>query len=252
MRDPAWMLAQYKSQVSYLDDRLAALFASSRFAGGIVAVTGDHGESLDAHGIYYSHAELYPDTLHVPLILAWPGARGGERVDAPVRQIDVGRTLLDLAGLETSTFPGRDLIRAPTDAQEEPRFALSSQATSASVQIGRWFLVLQLEEGTLENGLPRKLHALELYDLSTDRRCLDESSARHPEETARLRAALVEWLLAAHAKRWQDAGSSPTSEEVERMGELGYAEGDKEPRSSVWFDAQCTCEACQPFAKTGR
>jgi arylsulfatase A-like enzyme len=249
VRDPAWELAQYKSQVSYLDDRLAALFARSRFSEGIVAVTGDHGESLDAHGIYYSHAELYPDTLHVPLILAWPGASGGERVSSAVRQIDIGRTLLDLAGLEASAFPGRDLLRGPAPDTEEPRFALSSQATSASVQAGRWFLVLHLEEGTMENGLPRKLHAIELYDLSTDRRCLDEASARHPEETARLRAVLVDWLLAARAKRWQDAGSNPSVEEVERMGELGYAEGDKAPRSSAWFDADCACEECRPYAK---
>ncbi len=252
VRDPEWMLAQYKSQVSYLDDQLSALFAGSRFEQGITALTGDHGESLDAHGIFYSHAELYPDTLHVPLIVAWPGARGGERVATPVRQIDVGRTLLDLAGLEGSAFPGRDLVRAPTELTEEPRFAISSQATSASVQLGRWFLVLHLVDGTMESGRQRLRHSIELYDLSTDRRCLDESSARHPEEASKLRAALVEWLVAAHAKRWRDAGSVPTDEEVAHMAELGYAEGESDSRSSTWIDADCACDACRAFATSER
>ncbi len=249
VRDPEWVLAQYGAQVSYLDDRLAGLFVLPRFAEAIVAVTADHGESLDAHGIYYSHAELYPDTLHVPLILAWPGAHGGERVTRSVLQIDVGRTLLDLAGLAETPFPGTNLVDDASGVEEPARFALSSQATSASIQVGRWFLVLHLEEGEMENGRSRPRHGIELYDLAADPRCVDELSTRLPEEAQKLRAQLVLWLVAAQTRRYRAGDSAPRAEEIQRMAELGYAEGESEPSSSVWFDAECACAACLAFER---
>ncbi len=83
LRDPEWVRAQYRGEVSYLDGELGRLLESPRFAQGIIAVTGDHGESLGEHAIWWDHKGLYPNCLRVPLILAWPGcARPASRAAA--------------------------------------------------------------------------------------------------------------------------------------------------------------------------
>ncbi|GAA3326135.1 hypothetical protein GCM10020331_060810 [Ectobacillus funiculus] len=34
---------------------------------------GDHGESLTEHDVYWDHCGLYDTTVHVPVIMRWPG-----------------------------------------------------------------------------------------------------------------------------------------------------------------------------------
>ncbi len=245
VRDPEWILAQYRSQITYLDDRLAEFCSHPRFARAIIAFTADHGESLDAHGIYYNHIDLYPDTLHVPLILAWPGARGGERIGRPVRQIDVGRTLLDLAGVADASFPGTNLLEPGSAAASEPRFAISSHATSASIQSGPWYLILHLVAGMKGNGEPRPLHGIELYDLRADPNCDDEISADHPREAAALRASLASWLVAAQGPGFRGEQGTSSAEQMQRLAELGYADGAAITEESVWFDAECACQSAR-------
>ena len=66
LKDLEYPASQYRGEVSYLDAELARLFAVPRIARGIVAFTADHGESFGAHGVWWEHAELYPETIHVP------------------------------------------------------------------------------------------------------------------------------------------------------------------------------------------
>ena len=133
----AAMRALYRAEVAYLDACLGELLDMPRVRAGIVALTADHGESLGAHGIFFSHAELYPDTLHVPLLLRWPGGPAGLVVEGAVRQQDIGRSLLDLAGLGALSFPGRSLLaRTQTGAgaaqvPDQATFAIASGAASA-------------------------------------------------------------------------------------------------------------------------
>ena len=80
--------AQYRAEIDYLDTQLAGVFSLPRFRSAVVAFTSDHGESFGQHGVWWDHAELYPDSVHVPLILAWPGAPAGDqRRAAGIRSI---------------------------------------------------------------------------------------------------------------------------------------------------------------------
>ncbi len=243
IRDVDWVLAQYKSQITYLDEGLGKFFGDPRISGAIVAVTADHGESLGAHGVHYSHAELYPDSLHVPLVLAWPDAPRGSRVAHPVRQIDVGRTLLDLAGLQERPFPGRNLTQLGTDPVVEPRFALASRALSASVQVGRWLLILNLVDRSHVPSANRALHSIELYDLAADPGGTRELSGTELEQARKLRRLLVDWLAGAPAEHWKDDRVALV-EEIAELAELGYASDEGGGQDGLWLDPECGCEGC--------
>ncbi len=71
-----------------------------RLAGNtIVVVTADHGELGGAHGgMLGKGADIYKETVRVPLIVRHPDVRGGT-TDALVGGIDLVPTLLGFAGL---------------------------------------------------------------------------------------------------------------------------------------------------------
>jgi len=253
LRDPEWARAQYRGEVTYLDRELGRVLRRERFRAGVVAVTADHGECLGDKGIYWSHAGLYPATLHVPLILSFPGIEGGQRFDHPVRQIDVGRTLLDLSGLERTEFPGNSLVVGSRAAPlvSRPRFALAAEGYAASVTVGSWHLILHLRrEGEAgwwageEYRAPR--HGVELYELESDPRCQRDRSGEELDRARRMRELLVEWLQTPEPTGW----ALPESENpqlMQQLAELGYATDGRTPPVARLFDADCDCERCQRF-----
>jgi arylsulfatase len=66
----------------------------------IVVVTADHGERGAAHGgMLGKGADIYKETLRVPLIVRHPDVRGGDITDALAGGVDLAPTLLSFAGL---------------------------------------------------------------------------------------------------------------------------------------------------------
>jgi choline-sulfatase len=132
----------------------------------IVAVVGDHGESLGEHDEATHAVFVYEATLRVPLIVAWPGhLPNARRVADLVRGIDLAPTLLDLAGAQPLTgAQGRSLAAIALGqnggpvpvAYAETYFPLfyMNWAPLRSVQDGRWKYI--------EAPQP------ELYDLGSD------------------------------------------------------------------------------------
>ncbi len=247
--DLRFIAAAYKSEVTGLDRELTEIFADPRIASGITAFTADHGESLYAHDLYFTHSGLYTDTLRIPLILVWPGAPAGRRIERPVQQLDVGRTLLDLAGLESLPFPGLDLLT--DDESGRPRFALAANGWCASVTDGDWHMILHLRTRLGERDghvlQPRRKHQTELYDLRSDPRCERDLVEERSEQARKLRARLVQWLLDAPSQTWSEAPGVADLEMLEGIEALGYATGDEPVASSSWWDAGCACEECQKF-----
>ena len=90
-------------------DRLSQLGQRDRT---LVAVIGDHGESLGDHGEETHSMFVYETALHVPLILWRPGRLPAARVvPEPVRATDLAPTLLDLLGAPPLDTPhGRSLV----------------------------------------------------------------------------------------------------------------------------------------------
>lgn len=247
VRDLEYVLAQYKGEVSSLDQELARLVEGPRFRRGIVALTADHGESLGQHGIWWDHVGLYPEILHVPLLLAWPGAPSGVEVAHRVRQFDLGRTLLNLADLGGVPFPGHDLREALEEASPAPRFAISTSGAEASINLGRWHLILTLRERLNPSHRlpgPFELHRTELYDLEQDPACEHDLSLQEHDLARTLRARLIDWLRSAPAETWRRRAAE-TDEDLRVLSALGYAGSGGQ--GGDLFPEDCDCEACKAF-----
>jgi arylsulfatase A-like enzyme len=93
----------------------------------IVVFIADHGHALGEHGYFFHHgAFLYDVSIRIPLILSWPGhLPEGRVVEQQVRSVDVGPTLLELAGVPLeASVDGRSLSGYWTGAEDASREAL--------------------------------------------------------------------------------------------------------------------------------
>ncbi|MBL4700461.1 MAG: sulfatase-like hydrolase/transferase, partial [Phycisphaeraceae bacterium] len=100
--------AAYYGMVTHLDRQvdavMQALEASGEAQNTIVVYTSDHGDQLGAHGLWWK-STFYEGSVGVPLIISRPNdPRAGQETQANVSLMDIGPTLLDLAGL--APLPG--------------------------------------------------------------------------------------------------------------------------------------------------
>jgi choline-sulfatase len=92
----------YYAAISYLDERVGHVLGALRESGleddTIVIFTADHGEMLGERGLWFKMA-FFEAAARVPLIVRAPGrVAAGTRIAAPVSQLDVAPTLLELCG----------------------------------------------------------------------------------------------------------------------------------------------------------
>lgn len=245
LTDLSFPAAQYRAEIDALDAQVGRLLEHPRMRRAVTAFTADHGEVLVRPETRFEHGVLLPDTLHVPLVLAWPAGPRGVRVERPVEQIDVGRTLLDLAGLEAVPFPGRSLAKDLEAAgrQGVPRFALGAHGNYASVALGRWFLVLHLAEHPEGRALRRR-HQAQLFDLELDPGCLVDRVEDERERAAGLRAILVQWLQESSGPLLAEAGRQ-SEEQLARLRALGYTTGAAGVTPGAWIEPDCDCAECR-------
>ncbi len=103
----------YEATIAYVDSRIGMLLDSLATAGAldntIVVVTSDHGEHFGEHGAFDHGATLYPQVLHVPLLITARGrVPAGTRVADFVTLRDLASTIEHLA-LGTKKLPGTPL-----------------------------------------------------------------------------------------------------------------------------------------------
>ncbi len=117
IHDKDYVIAQYDGAVAYMDAAIQTILNAVETQGlldnTIVIINSDHGETLYDHECYFDHHGMYDQTLHVPLILHYPGkVPAGKRVSGFNRQQDLVPTLLELAGIESEiAFDGKSLMR---------------------------------------------------------------------------------------------------------------------------------------------
>ncbi len=106
--------AAYDASIRYADDVLRRFFAELQALGLAqdltVILTSDHGEEFLDHG-KLAHEQIYPENLHVPLIVLHPALEESRRIPAVVESIDIAPTFYRLAGLEPSApISGQSLL----------------------------------------------------------------------------------------------------------------------------------------------
>ncbi|MHB0935291.1 MAG: sulfatase-like hydrolase/transferase [Armatimonadota bacterium] len=99
--------AMWRARVSYyglcrfLDRQVGQVLAALEEAGlaenTLIVYTSDHGEMLGEHGTWWK-STFYDGAERVPLIVSWPGHLAPDSTMQNASLIDIGATLLDLAG----------------------------------------------------------------------------------------------------------------------------------------------------------
>ena len=122
----------YDGEIAFTDAIVASVLDQLGRLGvrdkTIVAVIGDHGESLGDHGEETHSMFVYQAAIRIPLLLWRPGRLpAGLVVSPPVRATDLAPTLLELVGAPPLNAPhGRSLLPLITgraSSEPEPVYA---------------------------------------------------------------------------------------------------------------------------------
>lgn len=169
-RDKQHIVALYDGEIAWTDSFVARMRADLEREGllenTIVVITADHGEELFEHGGKGHRRTLFDEVLRIPLVLRYPAALPrGARIQAQTSSIDVGPTLLELAGLPAATdVLGTSLVHFARDpASAHPRRAVSELAS-----VGRNLRTVRTLETKLFDDAGRNLGYW--FDLARDPR----------------------------------------------------------------------------------
>ncbi len=215
----------YDGEIAFMDAEIGRLLAHPRLAVDrtLVVAVGDHGEGLGEHGERTHGLLVYDSTLRVPLIVRIPGGPAGRRVAAPVSQVDVVPTVVELLGLEPDPDVGDldgvslvPLIRGVEPATDRPVFSESQVPFFAY----GWAKLRAVRRGGLKLiDAPTP----ELYDLDHDPGELDNLAPARPADAGRLDAEIAAWATGAERPGSTVAVDAETSGALRA---LGYVAGE--------------------------
>jgi len=115
----------YDGCLAYLDAEVGALLSELERRGlaknTLVIVTSDHGEAFGNHDLFGHGNSLYLETLHVPLILVWPGkVPAGARIPQVVGLEQIPATVQELLALPGENFSGDSLSKLWFGTEQSP------------------------------------------------------------------------------------------------------------------------------------
>jgi arylsulfatase A-like enzyme len=156
----------YEGAITFTDQQLThfidQLERRGQLARTILVIAADHGEEFGEHGGTGHGHTMYAELLHVPLLIVAPGrAPANLVIDSPVTLADLPATIVQLAGFETTLFPGSSLASLWQDS------ATSSYSPARRLPFAAWQDHFALVLGdTLY--IRKARSAEELYDLASD------------------------------------------------------------------------------------
>jgi choline-sulfatase len=224
--------APYDGEIAAVD-RLVGRLGQSSPPDTIVAIAADHGEALGDHGEDTHGVFLYDAVLHVPLLIRWPAAGAGKRVDTRVRLADLAPTLLEAAGLPVpKAMQGDSLL--PLVRSSAIQNPLADRPVYAETEYPRRaFGWSPLTAWRNDRFLLVRAPKPELYDLVADpnaKNNLAQTRARVVEGMAEeLRQFVVGSGELAMPKlgvaRPSEGGAGVDPELAKRLASLGYVSG---------------------------
>jgi arylsulfatase A-like enzyme len=199
--DADYVVAQYDGAIAYMDACIQRILTRLEELGAadntIVILTSDHGETLTEHDIYFDHHGLYEPTLHIPLIMRWPGKLPqGLRVKGFTLQQDLMPTILELIGLKDEIqdlkLDGHSTL--PMIRGEKPTNYTEFYITECTWMRKRgwrtpeWKLIEALEPD-FHNKPP-----VELYNLVDDPGENNNLAEKEPELVSFLKSRMMDWV----------------------------------------------------------
>ena len=240
----------YAGEIGYTDAVVGKIIEdleSQKLLGStLVAVVGDHGEGLGEHGERTHSLLIYNSTIHVPMLLYFPGLiPPREKVEHLTRTIDLAPTILDYLGISKTIGQGMSL-RTLVDGKGPVEEILAySESLYPSLNLG-WSELRALEAGDYRFILaPRP----ELYDLAEDPGERENRFDSNPTVGGRLERSL-ETLMESMGPSVGQARQAVDPQTEEMLRSLGYISTDHTPsrgdsalvdpkdRLELWNDIQ--------------
>ncbi|MCB8960254.1 MAG: sulfatase [Ardenticatenales bacterium] len=204
--DKDYVIAQYDGAIAYMDACIQSIFTALEARGvmdeTIVVLNGDHGETLYDHDCFFDHHGIYDVTLHVPLIIRYPGkVPAGQRVAGFNQHKDLVPTIMELAGIDTGiAYDGRSLMQLVNGEADsfESEFYITecTWMRKHGWRTPHWKLIIALEPDF--HFKPE----IELYNLVEDPDENNNLAESEPEMVALLKGRMDAWI----AKREQETG----------------------------------------------
>jgi arylsulfatase A-like enzyme len=196
--DKEYVIAQYDGAVAYMDACIQSVFNALEAHGimdeTLVILNGDHGETLYDHDCWFDHHGIYDVTLHVPLIIRYPGkVPSNKRVSGFNQHKDLVPTIMELADIETDiNFDGRSLM--PLVRGEIPTYESEFYITECTWmrkhgwRTPQWKLIVALEPDF--HFKPK----VELYNLFEDPDENHNLAEGQPEIVTLLKKRMRTWI----------------------------------------------------------
>lgn len=229
VRDPDYVSAMYLGEISYADHYLAHLFRLLKKDGYwenmVCILTGDHGESLGEHEIYYDHWGMWQQNFTVPF-LVFDSDRKPDLSEKTVQHIDITPTLISNAGFNLDReYIGINALseEAESGTTTSTGFAArslvleSSLNTAVAVVRDEWKFVLPLQK--------RRFYpdSEQLFNLSADPLEKQNLIDIHPDIALSMKEELTKWLNSQ--EKLEGAGEESQNESLQhKLHALGYLE----------------------------
>lgn len=200
----------YDDSVAYLSDVYREIYQELQKSFDYIITVSDHGEMLGEHGAWDHLYGLYPELIHVPLVVDGPECTGTTSRTASV--IEIHPTVLELAGI------GKDVDDTSLFDEDAARSYLTEyHGLSPTVRDS-------LErDGYTTGPFEKELHGIVAgggeygYETGSEFKTVSESSERRE----RLREQLDTLVRNLDRRQTEETG---TSEELQSQLEaLGYA-----------------------------
>jgi arylsulfatase len=202
--------AYYLANVTMIDEKigeiLAALERNGYLENSVIIFTSDHGDCLTDHG-HSQKWTMYDTITRMPMIVWAPGRFGGGRmIDGLCQQMDIGPTLLELAGVEVpETLEAESLLPALEGRSWTPRnYVFAEQARDGILQTTDFMTMVRSRDWKLVHFLDEPFG--QLFDLANDpdevHNLWDDAAAA--DQKRALLDELREWRIRSqyHTSSW--------------------------------------------------
>ena len=202
--------AYYLANVTMIDEKIGQIMDTLEEKGylenAVVIFTSDHGDCLTDHG-HSQKWTMYDTITRMPTIVWSPGRfEGSRRIDGLCQQMDLGPTILELAGVEPPpTIEARTLLPALKGEPWQPRqYVFAEHGRDGILQETEFMTMIRSRRWKLVHFVDSPDG--QLFDLENDPNEVHNlwDDPRHQEKKRELLEAMLCWRIESdvRTKEW--------------------------------------------------
>jgi len=206
------VLGMYEESITFVDQEIGHLIETLKQKGilenTLIILTADHGESLTEHDIYFDHHGLYDETIHVPLIMKYPGLPRAKVVKGFVQHVDIIPTIFDILNIKGGFgYDGESLLPLIYENKQLRSVIYAEETHTQRKQMITTHKLKYIRAQSEQDAVCKycgEVHGggiEELYDLEKDPGETKNVITERPGEAAKLEKKLSEWISNTESNR---------------------------------------------------